>query len=711
MLILRRHAVLSALLFVTFVSLTTVVLAADAAIEKELLAVLLSEDSSSADKAITCKKLAVHGTGAAVPEVAKLLPDPQLSSWARIALEAIPGPEADEALRKAAESLDGRLLIGVLNSIGVRRDAKAVEVLTARLKDQDAEVASAAAVALGHIGDAAATKTLRAALASVPDSVRSAVAEGCVLCAERLHTAGQSADAVAIYDEVRSANVPKPRLIEATRGTILARGKEGYPMLIELLQSNDKGLFNIALSTIREVPGSEIDKLLPAEVARVTPARGALIIQAMADRPTTVVVSAVVEAAGSGSKPVRLAAIAALATIGDVASLPVLLEAAVDADADLARVARNTLADLPGKAVDTKIAALLPGAKGKSYPMLLETVGRRRIEATSELLKAVDHVDKEVRSAGLVALGETVTLKNLPVLVTQAVSPKHADTVDVARQALKSASVRMPDRDACVTQLAAAIEKSPADAKIVVLEIISEVGGDKALTTVASVAKGNDPALQDAGSRLLGKWATADAGPVLLDLAKSGPPQYRTRSLRGFIGVVRKFPVSDQERSQMAQSALDLAKQPAEQKLVLDVLKIHPSLETLQLAVKLTQNADLRDEATQAAIAIAQKLTGKAPAAKVGEQLAAAGLGKVKLEIIKAEYGSGDTQRDVTEVFTKLAPETQFITLPSPNYNEAFGGDPAPNTVKQLKVQYKLNDKLAEATFPENALIILPLPK
>ena len=43
--------------------------------------------------------------------------------------------------------------------------------------------------------------------------------------------------------------------------------------------------------------------------------------------------------------------------------------------------------------------------------------------------------------------------------------------------------------------------------------------------------------------------------------------------------------------------------------------------------------------------------------------------------------------------------------------NSSFGGDPAPNAVKQLKIQYKINGKAGEATFAENALIVLPMPK
>ena len=47
--------------------------------EQSLLAVLNS-DAPAAEKAIACKKLAIYGSSGAVADLAKLLPDPQLSS-------------------------------------------------------------------------------------------------------------------------------------------------------------------------------------------------------------------------------------------------------------------------------------------------------------------------------------------------------------------------------------------------------------------------------------------------------------------------------------------------------------------------------------------------------------------------------------------------------------------------------------------------------
>src|ERR1700752_1180659 len=168
---------------------------ADEKKESELIGVLRS-DAPKADKAMACKHLAIYGLSAAVPELAPLLADEQLASWSRIAMEAIPGQAADEALRKATESVKGKLLVGVINSIGVRRDAASVDQLTTRLKDSDADVASAAAVALGKISNPAAGKALRAVLATAPVPVRSAVAEGCVLYAERCAAEGRDAEAV-----------------------------------------------------------------------------------------------------------------------------------------------------------------------------------------------------------------------------------------------------------------------------------------------------------------------------------------------------------------------------------------------------------------------------------------------------------------------------------------------------------------------------------
>lgn len=680
-----------------------------AAKEQELIAIL-SSSAPAAEKALACKHLAIYGSAAAVPELSRLLTNEQLASWARIALEVIPGKAADEALRKATESLQGRLLVGTINSIGVRRNADSVVPLTARLQDQNAEVASAAAVALGRIGNPAATKSLRAALKVVPAGVRSAAAEGCVLCAERCLSEGRDAEAAEIYDEVRKADVPKQRILEATRGAILARKQEGIPILVEQLRSSDKGLFQISLMTAREFPAGQMDEALAAELVRAVPDRAALILVAMADRKESVLVPAVLKAAGSGPKQVRLAAVGALGRVGDAACLSSLLEMALDADPELAQAAKSALAELPDRNIDKEIVARLSTGEGKTYPLLIELVGNRRIEASATLLKALDHSDPTVRHAVLKSLGATVTAKNLAALLDQVVSPKHAEDEAVAQQALKVASVRMPDREACAVEIASALERSPVPTKVALLQILGAVGGTKALSTVGAAAKSTDPQLQDISSRLLGEWMTIDAAPVLLDLAKTAPgDKYQVRALRGYIRIARQFVMPEPQRAEMCAKAFEAARYVAEQKLVLEVLKRYPTMQMLKLAIQAAQTPELKEDATQTALAIAQKVGGNQATAQ--QLLGKIGLDRIKVEIVKAEYGAGSTRKDVTEVLRLQVDDLPLITLASGSYNAAFGGDPAPGIVKQLTVQYRINGKPGEASFAENATILLPVPK
>ena len=121
-------------------------------------------DGTLEARAQACQRLAIVGTAEAVPALAGLLADPKLAAYGRLALEAIPGPEATDALRAALGTLPGNLLIGVINSLGVRRDPRAVADLVPRLTAADSAVAAAAAAALGRIASADAGKALTDAL-------------------------------------------------------------------------------------------------------------------------------------------------------------------------------------------------------------------------------------------------------------------------------------------------------------------------------------------------------------------------------------------------------------------------------------------------------------------------------------------------------------------------------------------------------------------
>jgi HEAT repeat protein len=201
----------------------------DAAARKELetrLAAVLKSGASRAAKDYACRKLTIIGTAESVPALAALLPDKDLSHMARYALERIPAPDAAAAMREALPKVSGAVKAGVAGSLGVRRDAASVSALAAALADSDAVVASAAACALGNIGTAEAAKALGDFAKKAPAAVKTAVADGLLVCAERLLAGGNKAEALAIYKSLAGEDQPKHVRLAATRGLLAVAGKK-----------------------------------------------------------------------------------------------------------------------------------------------------------------------------------------------------------------------------------------------------------------------------------------------------------------------------------------------------------------------------------------------------------------------------------------------------------------------------------------------------
>jgi hypothetical protein len=182
----------------------------------KLLARVKDPASTVFQKAIACKKLSIVGGKEAVAPMAALLSHPQLSCYARFGMEPNPDPSVDEAFRAALPKLTGRLKIGVITSIGVRKDARALDALTKLIDDPDAQIGGAAAASVGMIGGLRAAQALQAALLKTSAPVFPVVARACLLCAESL-LASNRVRATEIYSLLSAETMPKPVRLAAIR--------------------------------------------------------------------------------------------------------------------------------------------------------------------------------------------------------------------------------------------------------------------------------------------------------------------------------------------------------------------------------------------------------------------------------------------------------------------------------------------------------------
>lgn len=662
---------------------------------------ILKSDSKPGDKGVACKLLAIYGTKDAIPVLAPLLADAELASWARIALEAIPDPAADDALRKAMGTLKGRLLVGTINSIGVRRDAKAADGLIKLLKDADSDVACAAAVALGHIGGDAAAKALVSQLASAVPEVVPEIATGCILCAEKLLDEGNLKAAEKIYDTVRNAKVSKQKIMEATRGVILARQDDGVKMLAELLKSEDKGMFGLGLSTARELPGRGVAKVLLKEFDRAEPGRKSYLLMAMNDRGDKEAMQLALDAAKEGPKVLRLTAIEVLNRMGEGSAVPVLLSVSADSDEDIASAAKDALTVVSGEKVDETIISMLKDPAVKVRLLAIDLLIRRQYSGALQLmLKTAGDSDEEVRIASLKALsslaGMTELQKMLDLLVNgqtkneiraaesavsaictrsstesggsvvivkavygDLVGNKLADVTSKVAEMIKAGSMDVEASNsnfgdpaggrvkqlridytvegraqsktvsegetitisastvnpACTEAVLAAMKKAPVDPKLALLRILRTIGSGKALVGVREAAGDANTEISETALRALFDWPNADALPDLAALARTASkPTFKILALRGYIRLIDLKDGAPAERLELIKDAMSLTERTDEMRLVLGALCNVQTVDALALVVPHLDKPELKEEASAAVVAIAEKIRKPYPA-------------------------------------------------------------------------------------------------
>jgi HEAT repeat protein len=580
----------------------------------QLLAVLRG-DAPLPAKWDAARLLARTAPDAAAPALADLLGDPKMADLARCALEAMPGPAADDALRGALPGLKGAPLVGAIQSVGVRRDAKAVEPLAHLLTGAEAEVASAAAFALGRIASAPAAQALAKAEGAAPPGLKAAIHASLLQAADAAAAQGRSDDAVAVYDRLRTSQVSSPVRMAAVRGAIVARGPAGLPLLLEYLGGDDLVALGVALRVATdELRAPEVTRALADAVAKLPAGRRQMVIQALGNRSDAAALPALLAAAKTGDKPLRLAAFRALARLANARAVPVLSEAAGDADAQVASAAQDSLLGLPGREAEAEILGMVDGPEVGRRLLGVRLAQRRALaSAVPALLKAAKAAEPPLRLAALRAIRELAGEADLPALLDLLAEAQGAEERDTAERATALAVARSGHPDACVNRCIARMAAGGLEFKGSLLRVLAGVGGPKALQTVRAAL--NDPALQDAAVRAITDWPDLSAGKDLLELATSAPQaNYRILAFRGFLRLADQDKSNPKGQLEMIDQARQVARSAETKRLVLGTLAGVKDAAALQIGLAMAQDAEVRAEGVLATLKVAEALAQSQPA-------------------------------------------------------------------------------------------------
>ena len=266
-------------------------------VEAAKLVAVATSDADLHERVEALRKLSVIGGPEIVPQLAPLLADAKLSHMTRYALEPIPDPSVDDAFRAALSKLTGDQLVGVINSIGVRRDAKAVPALVKLLNGSDEAVACAAAGSLGRIATEPAAKALAAARSSFKaGAIRRAVIDASLDIASQRIAAGQADQAVAIYRELHSPAWPRYARLAGLVGLIDAQPDHAADLIIASLGDKDAVVRATALARTATLKGKGVTARLAEQLAKCPAESKPLLIAALADRGDKAALSALLAA-------------------------------------------------------------------------------------------------------------------------------------------------------------------------------------------------------------------------------------------------------------------------------------------------------------------------------------------------------------------------------------------------------------------------------
>ena len=191
--------------------------------EASLLDVVKS-DAKYAGKQYACRELSIIGTEQSAPVLAPMLTNQEYSDMARYALERIPGEAVDKALLAALPKAEGKVKVGIVNSLGERGTKSAAGEIAKLADNSDKVLAGAAISALGKIGGPNALKGLDKALQSAPDNQKMPVYDAYLKIAEKMVAEGNKADALKIYSSLNKQGVPQLVRTAALKGMVSAAG-------------------------------------------------------------------------------------------------------------------------------------------------------------------------------------------------------------------------------------------------------------------------------------------------------------------------------------------------------------------------------------------------------------------------------------------------------------------------------------------------------
>ena len=487
------------------------------ALEARLLAAVKAQPKLSPEAAkLASDALRLTGSTACLPLLTDWLKSPETAPAALRALSGIRGSEVDAALLAWLKTSDSDVRIGLLNALTARGNATILQQAKTWAAGTDDALAVAAIRALGNLGTMEAITALKA-LKPASAAKRQARTEALTTCANSL----KARESAVLCRTLLAGDEPQELKAAALARLVALDPTAALPDVLAALKGKDLYLARLAAGFTCQIKGAKVSATLTAALPGLAPEVQLALLTSLGLRGDDSVVPALLAlAAAEGDEALRLAALDAVAKLGNEMQVEALLKLSDQANA-IGRGAMNALSALPSKAVDAKLISLLvPDDPARLKNVIQALSNRACMEATPKLLALAKGDNADVRLTALRGLRGTATPAVFPELA--AMLPKaSSDDLAAVVAAMWIAADDAETYGLRFMKVWQPVEGASPALRIAVLSLAARASAPEALEVVKKQMSDSEKSVVTAAQRALFSWQNEECVPLCMELAKS----------------------------------------------------------------------------------------------------------------------------------------------------------------------------------------------
>jgi HEAT repeat protein len=389
-------------------------------------------------------------------------------------------------------------------------------------------------------------------------------------------------------------------------------------LVIQLLGDSDKDMRALGLDQVRTAAhGESATRHFAAELPNLPPHTQIGLLSALAARGDAAARPAVLELlSDSQEESVRVAGIGALGAFGTAVDTPHLVHVLEAGSESEQRAAQSSLVRLRGESVPRAIVEEMKRTSPPLRATLIQILAARRaLDTIPDILAAAVDADAEVRGAAMAALGQIGRPADIRGMVQGVLKAQPGRERAAAEKSVMFVCLRIKDPEKRAAPLLAAMRTLDEADRTALLSTLGRVGGRPALAIVESAIADRDPVVHEMGLRALCNWPNASIARRLIKLAKNDAhPKHRTTALRA---VIRVAPLpdsrSDGQRLELLKEAMAMSTRDAERKLVLQRARAIRNLETLSFVLPYIDEPAVAEEACETVVELAHHRSLREP--------------------------------------------------------------------------------------------------